>query len=341
MVSINKVLSMRRCAKGRAVCFDIVYEWEDILTQNSDMKLSYISDTGYTVRKLFSSLNRVLGVRINAKQGKDKYALYFDMTLTPESDNVFNEPNVVCCIIDYFVPKGRELSAFIKKYNRAKIVLISNREVYNYLLKKKCPMHLAHFPLSISDVWMFGEEKYKKIYDVVLVGRANKCLLDWLIQYIKINPDIKILITKDNKKKYFPYDSNVTLMNANSRKKYMHSLQISKIMLYATPGMDGGKTRTQGWNQVTPRFLEGIAGQCHIICRYEDNADTKWYGLNSFAESCNSYDKFEALMTRYLTEEIDYHKYKCYLQEHLTSKRITLLNEIMSTYNSCNKATTL
>ena len=50
-----------------------------------------------------------------------------------------------------------------------------------------------------------------------------------------------------------------------SRDGYLDSMKKSRIALYATPGIDGGEKRTNGFSQVTPRFLEMVASGCNII----------------------------------------------------------------------------
>lgn len=66
-----------------------------------------------------------------------------------------------------------------------------------------------------------------------------------------------------------------------------------KMGLYSTPGIDGDESRTKGYHQVTPRFLELVATGCHIIARYSMNSDTEYYDLKSFSENIETYEQFE------------------------------------------------
>lgn len=336
MREVNKIYSMRKCIRGRRLFFQIVYEWEDILCKGLGMELAHISDYDFAIEIACRFINKTFHTSLGVKKkNKNKLAkaLFFEMSTT-KYDGFLNQKDVICCVIDYFVPQ-EEFLTFAKKHNKAELLLISSREVYEYLLQKKCPLNLAHFPLSISDQWMFNEKKYEKMYDIVLTGRLNRVLFNWLIQYVQLHSDTKILVADARLKTQIQEllggkDYQITVKVANSRKQYMSNLQAGKVMLYATPGMDEGKKRTNGWNQVTPRFLEGIAAQCHVIMRYEDNADTRWYCLSMFSESCDSYEKFSMLMEKYLAEEIDYDRYQIYLRNHLTSKRVALLKEIVA-----------
>ena len=83
-----------------------------------------------------------------------------------------------------------------------------------------------------------------------------------------------------------------------SRDGYLDSMKKSRIALYATPGIDGGEKRTNGFSQVTPRFLEMVASGCNIIARYKTNADTDYYELEKFCQSINTYEEFEKEMDK-------------------------------------------
>lgn len=334
MEEIRKIRTMRRCLRGQRLFFQIVYEWEDILSKNMGMKLSYLSDIDFIADRVVGKIFH-MPFRSAKNNNRRKKALFFEMSTT-KYDGFLNRKNVICCVIDYFVPR-EDISAFEKNHDKADMVLISSREVYEYLIQSNCSLNLAHFPLSISDKWMFDKEKYEKQYDVILTGRANSVLLDWLIQYMKRHTGLKVLAAGEDIKKRMccqlgdECGDQITVKEANSREQYMHNLRISRVMFYATPGMDEGEKRTNGWNQVTPRFLEGIAAQCHMICRFEDNADTEYYQLRSFSVPCICYEEFDRQMKRFLSEEVDLDQYRNYLQDHLTSKRVELLQEITRT----------
>lgn len=97
-------------------------------------------------------------------------------------------------------------------------------------------------------------------------------------------------------------------------------MQKAKCGFYATPGMDDSESRTNGFNQVTPRFLELIACGCHILARYPENPDTKYFELHNITPSIESYEQFEHLLNKALNEEVDMQIYADYLKNHYTSK---------------------
>ena len=124
----------------------------------------------------------------------------------------------------------------------------------------------------------------RKKYDVILIGRQNPVLKRFLDQYKKTHPDLTIFIPSKQE--------------LASRDGYLDSMKKSRIALYATPGIDGGEKRTNGFSQVTPRFLEMVASGCNIIARYKTNADTDYYELEKFCQSINTYEEFEKEMDK-------------------------------------------
>lgn len=132
---------------------------------------------------------------------------------------------------------------------------------------------------------------------------------------------------------YYRSSNGEVVSMGDTREEYMQLVSDSRVALYTTPGMDGTRTDANGWNQVTPHFLEEIAGQCHIIARYPDNADTRWYGMSEICGCVSSYEEFEALMKKYLKEEVDLILYKNYIKKHFTTQRADMLREIIKKYN--------
>lgn len=148
---------------------------------------------------------------------------------------------------------------------------------------------------------------------------------------MKRNPAVRIIRRKyaDGHFSYYLSSTGEEVSCGDSREEYTSLLRRSKVALYTTPGMDGTRADANGWNQVTPRFLEEIAAQCHIIARYPDNEDTRWYEMGKICESVKSYEEFEALAERYRSEPVNITKYKEYLRKHVTSRRVDMLEKIL------------
>jgi hypothetical protein len=109
----------------------------------------------------------------------------------------------------------------------------------------------------------------------------------------------------------------------------MNLMSQSKVGLYATPGIDGDEIRTNGFSQITPRFLEYVSCGCHIIARYNENSDAKFYEIETFSPSIQTYEQFESNLDYALKNEINKTKYSNYLHKHYTSNRAELLKSII------------
>ena len=105
----------------------------------------------------------------------------------------------------------------------------------------------------------------------------------------------------------------------------MEMMRKSRVGLYATPGMDGGREHTNGFNPVTPRFLEYIASGCHVLARYPKNSDTDYYELDKMSTRVESFGEFEKAMDDLRNKEVNIPHYSRYLANHYTSVRVQTL----------------
>jgi len=117
------------------------------------------------------------------------------------------------------------------------------------------------------------------------------------------------------------------------RASYVGLLQSAKVAFYATPGIDGGEARTGGFNPVTPRLFEILAAGCHVVARYPDNDDTRFYGLQAICPSTDTYDQFVATLDRALGAPPPVARNSAYLQGHYTSARVERLRQIMQSFS--------
>jgi hypothetical protein len=255
-------------------------------------------------------------------------ALIFNMT--PDCNWGYNKTNIIPLIIDFYIREN--LLDFYRMYDKNRLILISSKEVFDFLIESGCKLPIKHLALSISDKYRLNTNPISsRCYDVVLMGRQNPILEEYLIKYEKSHPSLKVVRRRqvDGQFIYSTSDGE-NLGNIDTREKYMNLMCQSKVGLYATPGLDGGEKRTNGFNQVTPRLLEYIVSGCHVIARYPDNSDTKYFELNRFSASVDSYHSFEEQMNIKLASDIDTVAYNSYLQKHYTSVRAKELMEIIS-----------
>ncbi len=335
------ILSKRKYEKW--VSWDLVYEWEDVLSEGLNVPIVDISP-------LYR--DRLLGriPYLNAISSRFKPYLYFELRANVQgwfprvSDN---NKYAIPIIIDYFLT-DEEIPLFEKIYSRNKVVLVTSKEAYDHLKAKGCKLNIYHWPLSLSDKYkLTPSETFIKKYDLILMGRQNRVLEEWVKRYADLHPDFVYGYRKRINDSLIYYLTDGTCIGEiPDRESYISLMKSTKCILYATPGADvststGSKAAltdsnnilTNGFSQVTPRFLEGIACGCHIIARYPENSDTDYFELNKICPNCNSYEQFEALMDKARNEPVDIKQYSDYLKNHYTSARIDLLRNLLNDNN--------
>lgn len=324
---------MKSKSNDKKYCFDIIFEWEDILGKELGVEVTTRSkgEIGFdeNARKLWRRSHiPFFKLYVLFDWNRKGKVLMFDAG-TKKQDGIYNNKKYIPCLIDYFLNE-EQYKDFLYAYRNNPLVLVSSREVYEYLIKKQCPIKIRHFPLSLPDYY-WEDYRFDKKYDLVMFARQNPLLESFVDVYEKKHPDFSLVRRKYENGHFIYYQSKTgkIICYGDEHTDYVNLVRKSKVALYTTPGMDGTRKDANGWNQVTPHFLEEIAGQCHIIARYPDNADTRWYEMNSICSCVKSYEEFERLMDRYRFEDVDLVKYKEYLMKHVTTQRANILREII------------
>ena len=317
-MDINYILTRRNFDKRGS--WDLVYEWEDILSKCSGVPL--INEKKYLCSRVFS---RVPG--LFSLQWRDKKLFYYDMY-----NNLFIERNrnletTIPCIIDFYASKN-EIAKFERNYSKHETVCISSREAYEFLKKNNCQLNIVHLPLTLSDKYRIsGEIKYEKKYDLVIVGRPNSVLEKYWERYKASHPNVTYIERVMNASgSYFCNQKGEMVFSNATRDNYFKAMKMSKVMLYSTPGIDGGEEKTRGLSQVTPRFLEAVSSGCHVLSRYKENSDTDFFDLNRITPHISSYEQFESEFDRAIEEDVDMKVYAEYLSKHYTS---TIVNQFI------------
>jgi hypothetical protein len=316
----------------------LVYEWEDELSKQLNLTLvdsrkgsiiTFLMDKGVRIISKIGCLPGNSFLKSIDKFITKKKSLSFEM-IPQESFQYSTSKNTIPMIIDFWGHVN--LNNFYRTYENCELVLISSIEAFNYLKNKNCPLNIKHFPLSIPDKYKIDINKiYNKKYDVLLAGRTNSILWEYLQKYEKKYPDIEYLYQKQiDKELYYVSNKSGIIGKFHSRESYMNLLESAKVSFYSTPGIDGGEERTGKFNPVTPRFFEILAAGCHIIARYPKNAETDYFNLESICPSVDTYELFEQELNKVLsTNEIPIERNEKYLSYHYTSKRADLLKEIL------------
>ena len=304
--------------------WQIVFEWEDVFAKELSLTLS--KDNKLRCNKIIRHIPWVSNIITTRKT-----SLLFEMTPDLGLRSGLNKPNIVPLIIDFYL-KEDQLPLFYKRYNKHKCILISSKEVYDFLKLHKCPLPIYLLALSIANQYKIDSTtSFPKVFDLVLMGRQNAVLMKFLEEYSNNHKGFKYVYNKLDNHKYSYFTSDgVCLGSLETREDFIGMMRKAKVTFYSTPGIDGGEVRTNGFNQVTPRFLEQISSCCHVIARYPDNSDVEYYELERFCPSINSYKDFEKVLDKARTETVNLAFYSNYLAKHYTSVRAHELSNILN-----------
>lgn len=312
--------------------WDIVYEWEDEISNRLNIP---INNTPYIrgffariVSKLFRKVIHNDLIENYWYANKDFNYIYFEMY--PKHFKSFsNQKNVIPIIIDFW-NNEEVINDLIKYYKKCPFILVSSLEVLNHLKKSNCYLNLIHFPLSLPDKYRLGpNQTFKKKYDVVLAGRTNPILWEYLKNFEFTHPKIEYLYQEhQNGELFYRSNKNGIIGKFQSRVEYINLIRSAKISLYATPGIDGGEKLTGGFNPVTPRFFELLSAGCYVIARYPQNEESEFYQLDTICPSVNNYEDFSKQMNFALnSNELPIKRNSEYLKKHYTSTRIDILEK--------------
>lgn len=316
----------------------VVYEWEDQIAGMTGLSLvdshpARRASEGKVTKTLHRFPVVADAVRAwDAARAPANKSLYF--VLFPQRAGDFStRASVIPAIIDFW--KKTNLNYFFRAYGSSPMVLISSREAFEFLQEKACPLDIRHFPLSLPDRHKLEpSDQFEKTVDVVMAGRANKTLLELMRRYEKDHPDVEYMFQEppSGGGESLSYRSNKRglIRDLDGRSSYVSLLRSAKVGFYSTPGMDGGETRTGGFNPVTPRLFEILAAGCHVVARYPDNADTRYFELAQICPSADSYEIFAATLDRALAEPAPIARNSAYLQKHYTSTRVAMLRRILA-----------
>ena len=321
-MKISKILTNRSISNGKD--YGIVNEWEDVFSELLNAPL-YFDNWKQRDKTIFWKLPWLASL---FQTNKPTFTYVMLPIASPHGNN---KKNIIPCMIDFFCREDDELQQFYKRYNKNPLVLISSKEAYDYLVSVNCPLNIKHLALSISDKYRIDDKTtFEKRYDVVMLGRQNKVLMGFLEQYKEEHPDLTYVYGIKDGRNFIYRDSNGNdIGSLGSREEYMAMMRKSRIGLYATPGMDGERDHTNGFNQVTPRFLEYLVSGCHVIARYPKNSDTDFYEMDKLAVNVDTYEQFEEAMNKARQQDVDMGRYSSYLERHYTSERVRTLQEYL------------
>lgn len=320
-MKINRILSTR--GYNDKVYSDLIYEWEDDYANALHVPIKSHSNKIEHIYAGFRFLGNKLHIldilqKFNGIVSSNSKKLVF--TLYP--NDTFNyrncSSNTIPFIIDF--DYGVCLERFYKTYKNCRVVIISSRVAYEYLKANNCPLNIKHVPLSIKSNLNVNRVDIKdRKYDI-FIARQNPVLMEYLKRYEEKHPEVHYIVRKWEDNKLYScnaYYSNKEgrLGEYSDRSAYLGLLCNSKVAFYSTAGSDMQNTRFM--NHVTPALLEYITAGCQVMIRWCDTPDSDFFGLKENFKNATSYEVFEELLNKYLSN-VDNNFDKCdsYLEKY-------------------------
>ena len=312
--------------------YKTVYEWEDILSTELDIPLRYYNRIRQLYHGRFDN-NRLTRVYQEFHLKGDLHLLY--IMRAGKSQTCRLNSNTIPVLIDFWL-KDEDLPAFYDAYRYVPLILVTNMEVYQYLINHKCPIPVEHWPLSFPDKYALKDNVcFEKKYDFCILGRPNPYFLNYLDEYVKRHPSFVYIENSGNvNNRVYRTNKGEIVTDDTSRDAYIQMIRDSRVSCYTTPGLDEAKKDTDCFNQVTPRLFEMLANGCHVIGHYPDNgADVLYYGIHNIVPNVNSYDEFECALDNFIHTPFDYDKTRRFLSCHYTSTRCNMLKGVLGRHN--------
>lgn len=312
--------------------WQIVYEWENEIAQALHLTITS------------TPKNKLLGGCLKQKEHRllnNRFTDYIDAFFTPSTFNslyfelytrrnkgFYNNNRTIPIIVDYWNNNSTQKTK--NNYQNCPAVLVTSLEVLNYFKTYKINERLIHFPMSLPSKFLLKPDTvFDKKYDIVLAGRANPVLLNYLKEFEQQHPEIEYLYQIMHKGSlYYSSNQRGIIGKFDTREEYLQLIRASRVSFYATPGIDGGEQRTGSFNPVTPRFFELLSAGCNIIARYPENADTHFFELPAICPSINTYDDFKEQLQTALNNPSPVARNADYLTKQYTSCRIPILLDI-------------
>ena len=311
----------------------VVYEWEDILATVLKIPKDTVSipilDKIYHqpvnrflqkfIRRSF--LRNYVDISLNylLRKKKNIYYINYQLYVIDVVNHFVYQPNSIPIFIDCFREMVDCIPVLCKKNP---LLFVTDYEIFLHLKTKAIGEKTRFVPLSISDKYFQEGVPAKKI-DVLQMGRQNPVLHKWMLEVTRNYPHIEYVYAhkKNEVHAYFSTTRGWLTDKTDTREEFMDFLSTARISLLSSPGMDGGdKTRTGGFNPVTPRFYESAVNYCYLIGRFPDTPDFIYNEVLSVCERPEDLQQFESLVLKMLSIPFSsQEKYEPFIKKHLTS----------------------
>ncbi len=306
----------------------IVREWDEIISESLNLKLK--SETKLSRFVKFNILDSYgLSHIYNSLKPKSSHlSLHFVMT-AETSESVFVDKNTIPVIIDFWL-EDDQLDDFFETYKNCPLVIVTNREVYELLKDRECPLNVEHWGLSYPDIYKMNIDASMKEYEFCVFGRPNPFFLRMLNQYCEEYQDFEYITNNgDINNREYRTNKGRFIAKDTGRASYMDMIRKTKISCYTTPGLDESKSDTCRFNQVTPRLFEMLSNGCSVIGHYPDSADVQWYNIDNIVPNVDNYEDFKRILNELRIKPIPFDRIKMFMERIYTSTRAKELEAIL------------
>ena len=230
-MEINRILTCRNF--DQRFFWQIVFEWEDVFAKEMNLPLW---EEPQIARNPHAFRLPLLGDVVTMGKGN-----VFRYDMSSGNYDFWNTKRVIPCIID-FLTNEKRLPEFEHAYRKHRMVLISSLEAYDFLRQHDTKLNIAHLPLSLSDKYRItASTKIEKKYDLVLMGRQNPVLMEFVHEYSRKHPDFVYVYKPELEKGFTYYTTRGEVVgNIVDREQYMQLTRQARCSLYSTQCVDGG-----------------------------------------------------------------------------------------------------
>lgn len=328
-MKLSKILSQR--AYATTPSWNIVYEWEDIISQS--LKIQVDIESSFKRKFIIVGLDRLRISQLLQRFIPKRDLFLWYTSIDKPNPSIRLNKNCIPVIIDFWLKKD-DLPKFYNSYKNVPLILVTNYEVLELLKSNHCPIPVEHWALSFPDYYALTDTLLKKEYDVCLFGRNSPFFIKMLDLYSAKHPNFIYIKNEgiSSNRNYFTNKGEL-VCHDTGRDCYINMIKKTRVSCYSTPGVDESKQNANGFNQVTPRVFEMLCNQCHVIGHYPISSDVKWYSLDKVVPNVNNYKEFEQCLNHMLSTPFDVPTTKKIVMQHYTSNRALQLIEILSKYN--------
>lgn len=309
--------------------YAVLYEWEDMMIECLDCKLSRLHVTGRVGKKIRSCAVRLISVGNVFKYDRRGNSRRIVWIMNATRYRNYSYKNCIPIFLDFHENMVEEIHRATRKLP---CYWVTSFDIYERL--RNLGSENVHFiPISIPDKYYKGcREKnvINKTVDVIQFGRKNEILHKYMMNYCKRNPTVEYVYQTYNGSLTYYSTTRGELGRFDIRSEYMGLLASAKVSLVSSPGAD--KSRDFGnIDFFTPRFFESAAFYCHMIGRYTENKEAEILGIEEICPNVKTQREFDYILMEMLetdnTENVV--KYDDFLKRNVTSQRMQDIKKIL------------